>query len=198
MFLVGWYLYLMFNVSGRDYGAPTNHYNPKSPLFNKRQFWQIVVSDIGIGFTLLGVGYAVYQTGFINVMCIYGCPLLVVNFWLLLYTFLHHTDPAIPHYRSSSWNWLQGALTTVDRDYGFFWNTLHHNIGNTHVLHHLFSTIPHYHAKEATEAIKPILGEYYYQNKKPIVSALWEAANQCRVVDDSPSQEVLWFVDLNN
>jgi len=195
MFLVGWYVYLLSHVAGRDYGEHTDHYNPKSPLFNERQFWPVVISDVGVAFTFIGLAYWTYQTSFTNVLCIYGVPLLIVNFWLLLYTYLHHTDPAIPHYSDDSWNWLQGALTTIDRDYGIFWNTLHHDIGNTHVLHHLFSHIPHYHAKEASEAIKPILGEYYYHNPKSIISCLWEAAIHCNYVDDSASKKVLWYVE---
>jgi hypothetical protein len=30
-------------------------------------------------------------------------------------TYLHHSDPTIPHYRAGEWNWLRGALATVDR-----------------------------------------------------------------------------------
>ncbi len=30
-------------------------------------------------------------------------------------TFLHHTDPTIPHYRSKEWTWLRGTLAAVDR-----------------------------------------------------------------------------------
>lgn len=30
-------------------------------------------------------------------------------------TFLHHTDPTIPHYRRTEWTWLRGTLATVDR-----------------------------------------------------------------------------------
>ena len=36
-----------------------------------------------------------------------------------------------------------------------------HGIVETHVLHHFVSTIPFYHADEASEAIKPILGRHY-------------------------------------
>ncbi|KAG5072275.1 hypothetical protein JHK86_007486 [Glycine max] len=61
---------------------------------------------------------------------------------------------------SSEWDWLRGALVTVDRDYGIL-NKVFHNITDTHVVHHLFSTMPHYHAMVATKAIKLILGEYY-------------------------------------
>lgn len=30
-------------------------------------------------------------------------------------TFLHHTDPTIPHYRAKEWTWIRGTLATVDR-----------------------------------------------------------------------------------
>jgi len=193
MFVLGWYVYLSTHSTGRDYGRTTNHYDPRSPLFNDRQFWAVVISDIGVAFVLSLAALSVYVWDLSTVMCYYGVPLMVVNFWLLLYTYLHHTDPALPHYAADSWSWLQGALATVDRDYGIFWNTLHHDIGNTHVLHHLFSTIPHYHAKEATEAIKPILGPYYYESKQGILSALWKTSRDCRFVDDVTPGGVLWF-----
>ena len=54
-------------------------------------------------------------------------------------------------------SYWQGALCTLDRDYGVL-NKVFHNITDTHVAHHLFSTMPHYHAMEATKAIKPLLG----------------------------------------
>lgn len=126
------------------------------------------------------------------------------------------TPAELPHYADSEWDWLRGALSTVDRNYGWLLNTLHHHIAvgqrlrnacrallsallnlaaglaanaqqrwraalpattftsaattlrpaasalqDTHVAHHLFSTMPHYHAQEATRALKPILGDYY-------------------------------------
>lgn len=49
------------------------------------------------------------------------------------------------------WSYLRGGLTTVDRDYGWI-NNIHHDIG-THVIHHLFPQIPHYHLVEAVSAL---------------------------------------------
>lgn len=49
------------------------------------------------------------------------------------------------------WDYLRGGLTTVDRDYGWV-NNIHHDIG-THVIHHLFPQIPHYHLIEAVHSL---------------------------------------------
>ena len=63
---------------------------------------------------------------------------------------------------------MRGGLSTLDHDYGVF-NKIHHDIG-THVVHHLFSQVPHYHLTEATEAVKPVMGPYY---REPVKSGLW-------------------------
>lgn len=62
-------------------------------------------------------------------------------------------------YVVQEWSYLRGGLSTLDRDYGIF-NKIHHDIG-THVVHHLLPQIPHYNLCEATEAVKPVMGEYY-------------------------------------
>lgn len=49
------------------------------------------------------------------------------------------------------WSYLRGGLTTLDRDYGWI-NNIHHDIG-THVIHHLFPQIPHYHLIEAVSLL---------------------------------------------
>ena len=128
------------------------------------------------------------------VLCIYGVPLLIVNGFLVLITWLQHTHPALPHYDSSEWDWLRGALSTMDRDYGIL-NRVFHNITDTHVAHHLFSTMPHYHAMEATNAIRPILGEYYQSDGTPLLKAIWREANECIYVEADESEQrkgVFW------
>ncbi|PHT32967.1 Omega-6 fatty acid desaturase, endoplasmic reticulum [Capsicum baccatum] len=110
------------------------------------------------------------------------------RFWIYI-------SDAVPHYDSSEWDWLRGALATVDRDYGML-NMILHNFADTHVLHHLFSTIPHYHAVEATKAVKPLLGEYYQFDGTPIYKALWRELRECIYVEkDEGSHDngVFWF-----
>ncbi|PKA50601.1 Omega-3 fatty acid desaturase, endoplasmic reticulum [Apostasia shenzhenica] len=74
---------------------------------------------------------------------------VVFIMWLDFVTYLHHHGyhQKLPWYRGKEWNFLRGALTTVDRDYGWI-NDIHRNIG-THFVHHLFPQIPHYHLAEA-------------------------------------------------
>ncbi|CAI5963049.1 unnamed protein product [Closterium sp. NIES-64] len=125
---------------------------------------------------------------------VYVCPLLIVNMFLVLITLLQHTHPALPHFDSTEWEWLRGALATVDRDYGYL-NIVHHHIADTHVAHHIFSTMPHYHAEEATRAIKPILKDYYQFDGTPIVKALWREVSQCVCVapDADGPKGVYWY-----
>ncbi len=43
----------------------------------------------------------------------------------------------------------------LPRSYGFL-DVVFHHIADTHVAHHLFSYMPHYHAQEATQAIQKV------------------------------------------
>ncbi|KAL3841200.1 hypothetical protein ACJIZ3_025791 [Penstemon smallii] len=194
-FTLGWPLYLLFNVSGRPYERFTCHYDPNSPIYSDRERAQILVSDAGV----LAVTYGLYRLavahGLSWVLCMYGGPLLVVNGFLVLITYLQHTHPSLPHYDTSEWDWLRGALATVDRDYGIL-NTVFHNITDTHVAHHLFSTMPHYHAMEATKAIKPILGNYYQFDGTSVFKATWREAKECVYVEPDEGEKntgVFWY-----
>ncbi|KAK8520543.1 hypothetical protein V6N13_031012 [Hibiscus sabdariffa] len=165
---LGWPLYLAFNVSGRRYDRFACHYDPYGPIYSRRERLQIYISDAGV-FAVVYVLYCIAATkGLAWLLCIYGVPLLIVNGFLVLITYLQHTHSTLPHYDSSEWDWMRGALSTMDRDYGVL-NKVFHHITDTHVAHHLFSTMPHYHAMEATKAIKPILGKYYSFDGMPVL-----------------------------
>ena len=195
---LGWPLYLAFNVSGRSYERFACHYDPYGPIYSDRERLQIYLSDAGVLAVCYGLYKLVLAKGFLWVVCVYGVPLMVVNALLVLITFLQHTHPAVPHYDSSEWDWLRGALATVDRDYGIL-NKVLHNITDTHVAHHLFSTMPHYHAMEATNAIKPILGDYYHFDATPIYKAMWREARECMYVEsDEKSKDsgVYWYNNI--
>ena len=62
------------------------------------------------------------------------------------------------------------------------------NLGTTHVAHHIDCTIPHYRAREATDAIKAAFPHCYLFEPTPVLAALWRVACDCvavrRVADD--------------
>jgi len=180
---VGWPGYLILNASGQDYGRRTNHFEPDSPIFKSSQSWDIIVSNIGLAMVGALLFYMSWTFSFLAVVKFYFIPYLWVNFWLVTITYLQHTDRTIPHYRGDEWSFIRGALATIDRDYGIL-NHVFHHITDSHVCHHLFSTMPHYNAIEATKHLKKVLGKYYLYEDTPILIALWNSWGTCHYVED--------------
>ena len=128
--------------------------------------------------------WASYEGSWTPVALLYFLPYLVVNFWLVLYTWLQHTDVDIPHLDGDNWTWVRGAFLTVDRPYGAVLDLLHHRIGSTHVAHHVCSRIPHYNAVKATNAIMRSFPEFYLYDPTPLPQALWRVAKNCFSVEE--------------
>jgi len=194
MVTVGWWAYLWFNVQSCPAGGKWNsHFNPFCSLWkNRHQRTGVMASDIA----LLVWCWILYRFasifGWMVLIKHYWIPYLWVNFWLVAITFLQHTDSVVPKYDDETWSWMRGALGTVDRDYGVF-NLLHHHIGDTHVLHHIFSKIPHYYAQEATRALldSGLINCYYLMDDTPWYIALWRNFSDCWYVKhDDP---IAWF-----
>ncbi|KAI0087787.1 fatty acid desaturase-domain-containing protein [Irpex rosettiformis] len=178
--------YLLFNVSGqKSYPWPTNHFDPSSILFSKSQRHLVIMSNIGMILAGCCLGYACNKWGSITVFKYYGIPWLFLNHWFVMITYLHHTDPTIPHYRGKAWSYARGAASTVDRNF-LGWQGLFflHGVAHYHVVHHFFPKMPHYHGAEATKYLKTFLGEHYHHSDKPAFSALWHNYNACQFVED--------------
>ncbi len=186
-FVLGWPLYLMTGASGGPSRGTTNHFWPVKPfssaLFPGKWAGKVWLSSLGIIAALCGLGWWTYAAGsIVPVLALYVGPYLIVNFWLVLYTWLQHTDVDIPHFDSDEWNWVLGAFMTIDRPYGPVFDFLHHRIGSTHVAHHIDARIPHYNAKRATEALQEAFPNLYLYDPTPISKALWRVATTCNVV----------------
>jgi len=103
MLTVGWMPgYLFFNATGpqKYKGKVNDHFNPFSALFSPRERLDIVWSDIGLVAALAGMVYCVKLFGFRNVAFFYLLPYMVVNYHLVLITYLQHTDIYVPHFRN--------------------------------------------------------------------------------------------------
>ncbi|KIP05951.1 hypothetical protein PHLGIDRAFT_107540 [Phlebiopsis gigantea 11061_1 CR5-6] len=189
-------VYLLFNVSGnKDYPKWTNHFDPNSVLFKKSQRNKVILSDLGVVLMICVLQRASMQYGFWPVMKFYGVPWLWVSHWLVMITYLHHTDPELPHYRNAAWTFSRGASATMDRDFlGWQGQFFLHGISHHHVTHHYFPKMPFWHCDEATPYVRKVVGEeHYWYSDKPTFMALWDNYNQCQFVEDNGS--VIFYRD---
>lgn len=188
MLTVGWMPgYLVFNATGpsKYRGKNANHFSPTADFFEPKDYWLIVQTDIAFFMAVSVVAYGIYTFGFGNIAFFYLLPLMVTNYHLVLITYLQHTDVFVPHFRGKEWNWLRGALCTVDRSFGPILDHTFHHITDTHVCHHLFSKMPFYHAQEATKHIRRVLGPYYLKDDTPIARSVWRSYSCCQFVEDT-------------
>ncbi|KAK2771051.1 Oleate hydroxylase fah12 [Emmonsiellopsis sp. PD_33] len=221
--LFGWPLYLLSNVTGHNHHerqpegrgkgkkngmlSGVNHFNPSSPLYEKKHVPLILLSDLGLMLTGSALYFIGNKFGWANLAVWYFVPYLWVNHWLVAITYLQHTDPTLPHYGSEAWNFTRGAAATIDREFGFIGRYLFHGIIETHVLHHYVSTIPFYNADEASEAIKPVMGKHYRADTEGgslgFIRSLWRSARTCQWVEpcegaQGEGQHVYFFRNRNN
>lgn len=188
----GWIWHLLTNVTGQPFKELegsffkqfyASHFNPSAPIFEKRDYWFIVLSDIGI----LTQTYILYNWinyfGTFSFVVHWLIPYLFTNHWLVFVTFLQHTDVSLPHYEDSEWTFARGAAATIDREFGFIGPFFFHDIIETHVLHHYCSRIPFYNARKASKAIKEVMGDNYAHSDESMWFTLWNSARQCQFVD---------------
>jgi len=198
--VVGWPAYLLFGATGGPKYGTSNHFIPIKP-FNTNLWpgnWPLKVwrSDLGVAAMLSGLWLLASKIGGASVGLLYFGPYLVTNMWLVGYTWLQHTEVDVPHLSDAEFSYMRGAFLTVDRPYGPIFDWLHHRIGSTHVAHHIDCTIPHYHAKEATEAIKKAFPKAYLYDPTPPHKALWRIACNCLAVERRADGRYTWVVPL--
>mmetsp|Transcript_4546 Transcript_4546/g.11090 ORF Transcript_4546/g.11090 Transcript_4546/m.11090 type:complete len:2751 (-) Transcript_4546:1570-9822(-) len=193
--LFGWPLYLFTNLTGgrtnwrgqklNKKKNITHFYASNSEIFPPQWHFRVNLSGVGIIAMALILAYWAKHAanGWHTVAVYYFLPYLVTNGWLVLYTWLQHTHADVPHLGVDAFNWLRGALCTIDRPYPWFFDHMHHSIGSTHVMHHLNFKIPHYHAAEATECVKPLLGDLYRYDPRGITEVLFNVTRTCEHVD---------------
>lgn len=182
---LGWPMYkLGFRNIGTYSPVSGSHFLPTSNLMgaNVRRSWYFgLVAVLAFGGLYAGLG-VVYGWAFFAKYIL--APYSIYGAWLTFVTWMQHVSEEVPVYTDADWTPLKGALCSVDRNYGPF-NWLTHNTGNYHVIHHLLPFIPHYRLKEATEAVRPLLGESYLRSDRFVLFDFVRSLLNCHhVVSD--------------
>ncbi|ODV86279.1 hypothetical protein CANARDRAFT_175200 [[Candida] arabinofermentans NRRL YB-2248] len=198
----GWWAYLATNVTGQKYIEYENkskflvsHFNPNSPIFEKRDYWFVILSDIGLLIQSILIYQFYLKFGLFSMFINWFLPYVFCNHWLVFITYLQHTDPNLPHYESHEWNFARGAAATIDREFGFIGWFFFHDIIETHVLHHYCSRLPFYNARLATENIKKVMGDHYKHSDENMWVSLWQSSRACQFVDGDNG--VLMYRNIN-
>ncbi|EEB94066.1 hypothetical protein MPER_07189 [Moniliophthora perniciosa FA553] len=123
-------------------------------------------------------------------------PEVLVNHWIVMLTFLHHSDPTIPYYRNKEWTFLRGATATVDRPLlGWAGRFFFHNVSHDHIAHHLFSSIPFYNQPQVTERLKEVLKSDYNYDSTNSFRALYRSFTECCFIEDEG--DIVFYMNRN-
>ena len=188
--LIGWPMYKLGfrNLTTYD-PVHGSHYLPVSDLYASHVKWSWYASlGVNLAFLALYVFLGV-QFGWVFALKYIIAPYFIYAAWLTFVTYMQHVAPEVPVYDSGDWSGLKGALATVDRNSGPF-NWLTHNTGNLHVIHHIFPTIPHYRLREATDAVRPILGDWYMKSDRFVLADFVRTLIGCHFVEHEDGKEV--------
>ena len=102
------------NASSRE--GKTNHFIPKMGASGKHALfpgkWENKVgySDVGVALTIGMVAY--WADANVLRATVFGLyrAVLFTNFWLVLYTWLQHTDVDVPHFEGDDWNLVKRSV----------------------------------------------------------------------------------------
>ncbi|KAG9243749.1 putative Delta(12) fatty acid desaturase [Calycina marina] len=199
--LIAWPLYLTINNRAIPRIAATPWYKGShfytggdGPNFKPQNGREILISDLGIGAMATLLYASVQYFGGWNVALIYLFPWLWTNHWILTITYLQHTDLSLPYYPTKTWSFLRGAASTIDRDFGWIGRHLIHGAIECHVVHHHCSRIPFYHAAEASQAIRKVMGTHYQSDfETSYMWAFWKVHRDCVHVEEKDKESEVYF-----
>ncbi|KAG8994703.1 hypothetical protein FRB94_004940 [Tulasnella sp. JGI-2019a] len=194
----GWWWCLLANTeSEQNYPAVKKWFPFRDTMFTPKQHTAVMISNVGTIGWVVAVAWSINAFGFLPVVRTYLVPWAVYHHYLVLISYLNHSDPRLPHWETSEFTFARGALSTFDRDLmggpgtfgkvvNWFAATMSHSFCEVHVVHHVCSKIPHYHAYEAKRHIDALLKEHGINLQgNPVTWAEGiRVATECKFVED--------------
>ena len=153
----GWPMYYIFGINDGSHLLPLENHRlwQNTP---KTESAKCFLSNAVVLAYALGYYFLIFNQSLSAMGYYYFGPMVMLGWWLVTVTYLQHHNEDVVAYDEKDWKFTRAAFDTVDREYGYGIDDLHHNITNGHVAHHLFfAAIPHYHLMTATKAIQTYL-----------------------------------------
>nr|QBC98314.1 Omega-x desaturase 1 [Hediste diversicolor] len=187
-FGTGWLAYLF--VGYGPLKRKVNHFDLQHPFFRNHLIpclWSV------LGLTIWGTVLYSYGRiyGFWPWFNYYFVPLFIFSSYMVIITFLHHTEVNTPWYSDSQWDFVKGQLSTIDRDYGPV-HYIIHSIG-THQMHHMFTHIPHYHLEEATTHFRKNFPDLVRTCNEPILPSFMRMFKKFEAQSVIPDDTVVHY-----
>ena len=167
---ITFWLYLIFNIGGVGSRYKTkpfykhNHFSASNPIFSGIKMKVKLDLVAVLSFFMASLIFCKIY-GFDAVFIHYYGPILVMQFHLVAFTKMQHHDHSSTWLTVEEWTPEHGIKNTFDREFGPFnmLNRLTHHIMDSHVVHHIASSIPHYNAVKLTKTVQTIMGNDYKQ-----------------------------------
>jgi omega-6 fatty acid desaturase (delta-12 desaturase) len=203
VFCVGFHAYLLVNMTGDLRNMGQSHFVAAPPLFKRSMRGVFLLNNAALALVFGSVLRAVLQHGFGTTFAWVIAPHMVNMGFLTTLTFMQHTHPNVPHFAGEHFNWLRGAISTIDRSMGEFADWRLHRIVDSHVVHHVFPEMPFYNAKKATPYLAKALGQYH----KGVDIKIWGSSflgywheyvmlmGSAQVAKKSEKDGFFWFMD---
>jgi omega-6 fatty acid desaturase (delta-12 desaturase) len=145
---VGSIFFLHYFVKDGLRGLRSRHFRPDEIAMIYRS---VVITILVAGL----MTWAAWTADGVRGLLLYvALPQLTFQFWMSTFTFFHHTSPDSPFMNEEIWDPGRAQLgSTIHMRYPAWVDWLTHDI-SWHVPHHVCVGIPHYHLREAHEALK--------------------------------------------
>lgn len=198
IFLTGinFHLYTVYNPRTK-----ASHFWPNRVFLSKKDDkWIYLGLVTTVVFLVLLVMFA--WSDFWFFLLAYMVPIFICYHLMGMVTLMQHHDADSGWYYDEDWDYVSGALNTFDYRYGWL-NPLirhwHHDIAHYHVVHHLFSAIPHYHLKAVSERLakeKILLNEPKSFSYWRYVKIIWSCNFVENKVDETERYKLKAFEEL--
>ncbi|KAG8981563.1 hypothetical protein FRB94_009454 [Tulasnella sp. JGI-2019a] len=114
---VGWWWCMIADrESEQNYPAVRKWFPFRDAMFTPKQRWAVMESNVGMIGWVVAVFWSIKAFGFLPVFRTYLLPWQIYHQYLVLITYLNHSDPKLPHWETSEFTFARGALSTFDRD----------------------------------------------------------------------------------